>query len=211
MVFKRREKRGVLRTLGEFFYPRGGWWRAYEYVRLRLHRLPGSPEYIARGIWVGVFVTFTPFYGLHFFIAALLAVMFRGNIIASLLATFFGNPLTYLPIAAASLGTGYFMLGMRRRDFPESTIGDRFWQATVDLGYNFKAIFTHAHMKWGSLPAFWDEVFFPWMIGGILPGIVAATIVYMMSLPVIRSYQNRRDRIRAEKAAQKRGKIAKNV
>lgn len=179
--------------------------RAYNYVRLRLHRLPGTPESIARGIWAGVFITFTPLFGLHFVFAALLAFLMRGSIIASLLATFFGNPLTYVPIAATSLGTGYFMLGMRRRDFPDGNLAQRIWEAGGDLWYNFKAIFTSADMKWGSLPAFWEEIFFPWMIGGIIPGIVAATIVYMMSLPVIRGYQARRDRRRAEKAAQKEG------
>ena len=45
----------------------GGWARAFHYVKA-----PGaplarfSPERIARGIWAGVFTTFTPFYGLHF-------------------------------------------------------------------------------------------------------------------------------------------------
>ena len=46
---------------------------------------------------------------------------------------------------------------------------------------------------------FYDEVFFPYMIGGILPGIVAATVMYYVSLPVIAAYQNRRrKRLRAK-------------
>ena len=32
----------------EFFWPRGGWGRAARYVQYRLHRLPDSPETIAR-------------------------------------------------------------------------------------------------------------------------------------------------------------------
>jgi uncharacterized protein (DUF2062 family) len=35
-------------------------------------------------------------------------------------------------------------------------------------------------------------VFFPYMIGGILPGIVAGTIAYYISRPLITAFQNRR-------------------
>ena len=95
----------------EFFYPRGGWARAFEYVKLRLNRLPGSPEQIARGIWAGVFASFTPFFGLHFLLSALIAVILRGNILAALLGTFIGNPLTYVPIAWVGIQSGHMILG----------------------------------------------------------------------------------------------------
>ncbi|MGB0798882.1 MAG: DUF2062 domain-containing protein, partial [Planktomarina sp.] len=101
MVFRRRDRRGVIRAIWEVIYPKGGWTRAYTYVKHRLHRLPGTPEQIARGIAVGVFTSFTPFYGLHFLVAAGLALMLRGSVLAALLGTFFGNPLTYIPIGAA--------------------------------------------------------------------------------------------------------------
>ena len=87
----------------EFFYPRGGWYRAAQYVRHRLRRLPDQPQRIARGIWAGVFASFTPFYGLHFLSAFLIAKVMRGNILAAILGTFFGNPITF-PIIAALEG-----------------------------------------------------------------------------------------------------------
>ena len=99
-MFKRRETRSWLRAIAEFFYPRGGWRRAASYVGHRLRRLPDPPHRIARGIAAGVFVCFTPFFGLHFFMAAILAFLMQGNIVAALLATFFGNPLTFPFIAA---------------------------------------------------------------------------------------------------------------
>ena len=67
MVFKRRDRRPIHRVVRELLWPRGGWARAARYVRHRLHRLPDPPERIARGIFAGVFTTFTPFYGFHFF------------------------------------------------------------------------------------------------------------------------------------------------
>ena len=95
MVFKRRTPRTWLQVIAEGFWPRGGWNRAVYYVVHRLRRLPDPPHRIARGIAAGVFVCFTPFFGFHFFLATLLAIIMQGNIFAALMATFVGNPLTF--------------------------------------------------------------------------------------------------------------------
>lgn len=194
MVFKRRDRRPIWKIVLEFFWPRGGWKRAALYVKHRLRRLPDPPHRIARGIFAGVLTTFTPFYGLHFVIAATIAWIMRGNIIAALLATFFGNPLTYVPIGVISLNTGYWLLGMSRRADPElhGSLGRMFVDAGADLKRNLIAAFTDTDMDWSRLSVFYDEVFFPYLIGGIIPGIVAGVICYYISVPLIRAYQNRR-------------------
>ena len=192
MVFKRRDSRSILQAALDFLWPRGGWTRAFYYIRHRLRRLPGSPERIARGVWAGVFVTFTPFYGLHFIVAALVARLVQGNLLAALLSTFFGNPLTYIPIGVVSLQTGHFLLGTEFERGSERSLINKFTDAGGDLMHNFWAIFSDAHMDWHGLQIFWREVFYPYLIGGILPGIIAATIAYYLSVPVIRAYQKRR-------------------
>lgn len=192
MVFKRRDSRPVWRIVWEFIYPRGGWSRAVQYIRHRLNRLPDPPERIARGIFVGVFTTFTPLYGLHFLLAFLLARIFRGNVIAALMATFFGNPLTYLPIAAISMRTGYWILGEGHSRGYGHGVMRSFARASDDLWDNFKAIFTDDVAKWGRLHEFYEHVFLPFLVGGILPGLIAGAICYYLSVPVIRSYQKRR-------------------
>jgi uncharacterized protein (DUF2062 family) len=68
----------------DFVYPRGGWARAFEYVKHRVRRLPDTPEKIGRGIWAGVFICFTPMFGLHFVFGAIVARLMRGNIFAAL-------------------------------------------------------------------------------------------------------------------------------
>jgi uncharacterized protein (DUF2062 family) len=182
----------VLRAAVDFLYPRGGWARAFHYVKHRVRRLPDSPERIARGIWAGVFVTFTPFYGLHFIFAALIARIMQGNILASLMATFFGNPLTYVPIAAVSLQTGHWLLGTEFEEGSQRSFGGKFVDAWIDLKHNFLAIFTHEKADWHGLIVFYDEIFYPYLVGGLLPGAIAATICYYLSVPLIRAYQHRR-------------------
>lgn len=202
MVFKRRDKRTVLQAIADGVYPKGGWTRAFHYVRHRLRRLPGTPEFIARGVWAGVFTTFSPFYGMHFLIAAIIARVINGNLLAALLSTFFGNPLTYLPIGVVSLKTGHFLLGTEFQEGAKQSLASKFANAGADLWHNLIAVFTDADMDWSGLSVFYDEVFFPYLVGGVLPGIVCATVCYYLSVPVIRAYQKRR-------AAHIRKKVAK--
>ncbi len=200
MVFKRRDKRSWFRTIAELVWPKGGWARAYTYVKHRVRRLPDSPERIARGIFAGVFTTFTPFYGLHFLVAVVIAAVMRGNFLAALLATFFGNPLTYIPIIATSMFSGYWILGLdpsrlkfRSHEPGEMpSVGERFADAAYALWHNFQSMFTPDQADWSSLASFYNEVFFPFMIGGIVPGLIGGIISYYLSLPVIRAYQQRR-------------------
>ena len=58
MVFKRRDKRTWWQAISDFVWPKGGWARAFHYVKHRLRRLPDPPHRIARGIFAGIFVTF---------------------------------------------------------------------------------------------------------------------------------------------------------
>ena len=106
-MFKRRTPKSYLRMLADWVYPKGGWGRAISYVLHRLRRLPDPPHRIARGVAAGVFVCYTPFFGLHFFLAAFLAFLMQGNIVAALLATFFGNPVTFPLIMLGYFGVRF--------------------------------------------------------------------------------------------------------
>ena len=193
-MFKRRDRRPAWKVVTRAVYPRGGWGRAFSYVKHRVRRLPDTPEKIGRGIWAGVFTTFTPFYGLHFIVAAIIARLMRGNFIAALMATFFGNPLTYVPIAAVSLKTGHWLLGSEPHG-PPASLGEKFADAGADLWGNVLAIFTPEKMDWTGLSIFYFDIFYPYMIGGVIPGIITATVAYYLSVPVLQAYQKRRRNI----------------
>ena len=217
MVFKRRDRRNWLRAIWEVIYPKGGWTRAFHYVKHRVRRLPDSPERIARGIFAGVFISFTPFFGLHFVVSVLLARIINGNLFASILATFFGNPLTFVPIAYSSLKTGYWLTGMNvDADRVRHGLGEMFYSASHDLWFNFKALFNNKIPEWAGLIEFYNDVFYPYMIGSLIPGVLSGLVCYYLSVPVIRAYQKRRNKgvlkVRLarlkEKAAEKSAKKA---
>ena len=193
MVFKRRDKRSAFKVVFSTLWPIGGWSRAFQYVKHRLRRLPDTPERIARGIWAGVFATFTPLYGLHFLVALIIARICNGNILASLLGTFFGNPLTYFPIGVISIKTGNFLLGNQAADLENgrSFVG-KFVDAGRDFQTNIGSVFSGKPTDWSNVFLFYDEVFFPFLIGGIAPGVVISIIAYFLTVPIIRAYQKRR-------------------
>lgn len=206
VVFKRRDKRSWPRIVAETFWPRGGWRRAALYVKHRIRRLPDKPHRIARGIFCGVFASFTPLYGLHFVVAFVLARLIGGNILAAFLSTFVGNPITFPFIAAISLKLGYGILGLEMRhdvarplheggaEAMNAGLMAKFSGAFADLWANFRAIFTHDVANWHRLELFYDDVFLPYLVGGILPGLLAGGVAYRLTLPLITAYQKRRQK-----------------
>lgn len=191
-MFRRRDTRSFAQAFAEALWPRGGWGRAVQNMKLRLRRMPGSPEEIARGVFAGVFVIFSPFFGLHFILGAILARLMNGRMLAAILATFVGNPLTFIPISLLSLRMGYFMIGLPLPHGIGRNISDQFAAAGRDLWHNFKAIFTSDRAEWDGLIEFWQVVYLPWIVGGIIPGVIAGLIGYYLTVPVIRAYQARK-------------------
>ena len=78
------------------------------------------------------------------------------------------------------------------------------------MWHNFMSMFTEETADWHGLSVFYDEVFFPYLIGGIIPGIITASICYYIAVPLIRAYQNRRKgRIKEKLAALRKKKLEK--
>jgi len=202
LVFKRRDARSWARAVVEFFYPKGGWRRASSYIMHRLRRLPDSPERIARGIFAGVFVSFTPLFGFHFIAAATIAWLYRGNILASLLATFAGNPITFPLMATASLETGYWLLGSEFR-LPLSQVMPTFGDAAAQLWRNIISIVTGGTADWGRLVPFFQKVYLPYLVGALIPGVLVGLIFQYASLPLIRAYHRLRGKKLAERVARR--------
>ena len=68
----------------------------------------------------------------------------------------------------------------------------KFLDAGADLQQNVLALVKGIETDWSRLEIFYQEVFFPYMIGGIIPGLIMASLGYYLSEPIIRAYQNRR-------------------
>lgn len=205
-MFKRRTKRSWSRQVADFLYPPGGFVRALRYVGYRLRRLPDPAHKISRGIAVGIFVCFTPFFGFHFLISAFLAWLIRGNVLAALLATFFGNPLTFPVIASLSVQLGYDILGIPGMvSLPR--VFNAFSQAGLSLWRNLAATVTGEPANWEGMATFFHFVFLPYLVGGLLPGLLCSVLAYALSRPLITAYQKARI-ARMKKSYEKRRRKA---
>ena len=171
-MFKRRNPQTTFEKWQQFIWPREGWTRALKYTWQRTIRLNGSAHSIALGLAAGAFVSASPFIGMHLLIAALIAWVFGGNIIASAVGTWAGNPLSFPFIWLTTFNIGHLMLGTEDKagDLPELSFG----------------LFIDAPMS-ALLP-----VILPMAVGGLVVGTVMAVATYYPSLWAVRFYQKRR-------------------
>lgn len=205
MVFKRRNKRSVWGWLREMVYPTGGFVRATRYVMHRMRRLPDRPHRIARGVFAGSLIGFMPLPGLQLLGAWGLARLIRGNVLAALLGTFNSNPITTPFFAVGAITLGHWMLGV---DTPLSSeaIGAAFANASTDIWQNVKAIFTDDVANWDGLLQFWHQIYLPYFIGAIGPGVLFSLIFYYMTIPLVDAYQKSRD-AKSKERSEKRGRL----
>ncbi len=199
-----------MQLAGDAVYPRGGWRRALRYMAYRLRRLPDPAHKIARGISAGVFTSFTPFFGLHFLIAVGVAWMLRGNVIAALLGTFVGNPLTLPIIAGVSVELGSWALGATYSMPLTQTVG-AFSDVSVELWENTRAVFTGEVAHWGQVIDFMDRVFLPYLVGGVPLGILAGIVAYAISRPTLGAYQKARAGVMRKRLEKRRAEVAARV
>jgi uncharacterized protein (DUF2062 family) len=184
MLFRRRIKPNFLERLKETLWPRGGWSRAARYFGKRILRLSGSPHTIAIGFAAGVFVAWSPLFGLHYVLAIACAFIVRGNVLAAILSTTLGNPLTLPAMWALDYKVGELLLGGRHlRRLPlhlEDTLAHKSFDAIWPI---VKPIFL------GSLPL----------------GLVTGLVSYFIVRATVQAYQHsRRERLEARRLSRLR-------
>lgn len=91
-----------------------------EQIKKRLKailELDSHPAHIAAGFAVGVFISITPFFGLHTPMAIAAAFIFRLNKVATITGAWVNTPLTVVPVLAASYNLGRFLRGKELKPF----------------------------------------------------------------------------------------------
>lgn len=162
------------------FWPRRSFWRSAQYFAKRVLRLSATPHAIAMGVAAGVLVSFLPIPGFHFLLAALVAWIFAGNIVASALGTAFGNPLTFPLIWGATYELGRLILHGRAIDGIEP----------LQVGTALRRL---------DFSLIWEPLLKPMVVGAIPLGLVFGVIFYGATRWTVSTFQNRRRERLAEK------------
>ncbi len=124
-----------------------------------------TPQRTAFAFSLGVFIAFTPTYGLHFASAIFLAWAFRLNCPALVAGTLINNPWTVVPILTATMWTGFRLSGM-----PE--VPDFSW----------KDFSVHTLYEWG-LP-----FLLPFTLGALTLSVFGAFLAYPLGLFLVSRY-----------------------
>ena len=136
-------------------------------IREALH-LGETPQRTAVAFALGVFIAFTPTYGLHSVSVMFLAWAFRLNFPALLVGSLVNNPWTVAPILGATLGMGFFLLG--RPDAPDVS-----WENL-------------------SLTTLYESVLpfiLPFTLGALTLSVLGALLAYPLGLLLISWYRKR--------------------
>lgn len=182
-MFIRKKPRPPLKAIRNYFWPAMGWGRFCKYIKHRIVRLSGTPHAIALGISFGVAASFNPYFGTHIVQACALSYIFRGNIIAAVLGTIIGNPITFPFFYLLAHFTGSVILsGLFGIEMPE----------IVNQEFDIKVLFQSAL----------DDplhILLPWTIGAYVIGLAAMPISYMIFYPLIKGAKLARAKILARK------------
>ena len=203
-MFKRRERRSIFRFFYEVIFSFKGISRAIEYISIRLKRIPDTPHKISLGMSCGIFASFTPLFGLHFLIAGLLSYLLRANVLASLIGTFVGNPITFPIITVFNLKLGEWILGSSEYS---SGDGGKIFEGFLDFIFLiYKSFFTEGSIGENNVPRmneFLNGVFIPYSLGGLILGIFIALISYFLLRPLVATYQKKRSALKAKRFKKK--------
>lgn len=125
----------------------------------RLLSLEGTPHRTALAFSIGVFLGFSPFWGLHAVIGLVVSFAFKLNRVAVLVGVFVNTPWTIAPIASLGTALGFLVMGTRPRTdglAEVSLLSQEFWQEAV------------------------SDLLWPFFLGNILLAVIAALLAYFV-------------------------------
>ena len=181
MLFRRRKPQHFLERVKAVFWPSRSHLRSAQYVAKRILRLSATPHAIAAGVAAGVFASFTPFLGFHFVVAAALAWVISGNLLASALGTAIGNPITFPFIWGATLALGRLIT---EGQHPGDVV-------PLELSR------TLMHLDFETL---WEPLLKPMTVGAIPLGLAFAFGFYFVTRSAVATFQDQRRKRLAERA-----------
>lgn len=150
----------------------------------RILQINDTPESIAMGTAIGVFIAMTPTVGVQMILILIINTLVRANRIAGLVMVYLSNPFTMIPLYWLDYQVGTRVLGLA------PVTHDRFESIFDSFLEDIRA-----NEWWGAFKDFATvnfEIFMPMLTGGVLLGVLLATPVYPITLRLVRGHQRRR-------------------
>jgi len=148
-------------------------WRRWGLMRqaklnlLRFIRLSGTPDEVAKGFALGIFIGMTPTFGFQMALAIFFAFLLRENKLAAVLGVWITNPVTAPFIYAAEYEFGRRLLQLE--------------PLTFKIDFTFDALMA---LSW--------EILVPLLVGSLVFGLLSTAISYAVVLRMIPSLKTLR-------------------
>jgi uncharacterized protein (DUF2062 family) len=168
------------------------WSRIKKTAQQILH-LGDSPRRTALAFAIGVFLAFSPLYGLHTISVFVFAWAFRLNAVAILAGSFINNPWTVIPILGSTMWIGLKLVPIGNPQTLDLVLQDLvilIQTATVRNHFNILIL-------WQQFKPY----LFPFIVGATALGIVCSLIAYPLVLFGLRRYHETQRRLSAALAA----------
>lgn len=187
---------GLVKRVKDFIWPRKGFIRAWKYLAVRLSRMNTTPHGIAAGFASGAAVSFTPLLGLHILLASALAFVTRGSMIAAVLGTVIGNPVTFPLFFGTTYWVGAKMKDLAASESPENSLkivegldeqAEVAADAAADAVLDAAEDIIEGGWSFVALDAIWP-VLSTMLIGAILVVPVAYAVFYFAMRAILQSF-----------------------
>lgn len=134
--------------------------------------------------------------GLHFLVAFVLAWLIGGNLIASALGTFFGNPISFPIIWTGTYNVGHYVLNSSPQESgPVALAGGMKEVLGSAVGLDWNA-------TWQALVSIWEPLLYPMIIGGLPLGLTFSIPAYFITKRATAMFRERRRNQLLEKASE---------
>ncbi|GEM_PF-608765 len=162
-----------------------GFWR-------KLLQLDDTPESIALGAAVGMFIAWTPTVGIQMVMVFLLALVIPMNRLAAVIFIYISNPLTMIPFYYLSYLLGLQILGDQGMSYDEFLV---FFNEIQEVASR--------ETYWTAMKVFLEQLGYPVLkaltLGGTLIGILTAIPTYPLTLKWVKGYRESRRKANASR------------
>lgn len=153
----------------------------------RLLQLDGTPESIALGTAIGLFVAMTPTVGIQMIIILLVSMVIPANRLAGLIMVYVSNPLTLIPIYWLDYWVGLKCLAQEGKSFAQFKL---YWIELTEQATENAAGWYEVSLE--LLRSIGNDVLGPLFVGGSVVGLLFAWPCYPVMLRLVRAYRSKK-------------------
>lgn len=131
-------------------------------------------------------------------------MLFRGNVLASAIGTFFGNPWTFILIWLADYEIGVSVIHTLGYGADLHVLSIE--ELGVTMGHVMQFMSFSGAITWDELAVDFEQVFMPMLIGGIVLGLAAWVVSFLLTIWVVKGWRSHRAKRlhKAEETASRR-------